>query len=198
MIQYHFPTAILSEFHPILANTMLPVARKYLDDPEIATTKWGYTTTFAYDKLGGIAYCPEVEPFKNFIEKTGRKYLQDLGYSTQGIEFFSFIFVSEMFDGASHDEHTHPESILSGLLYLQVPSGSSSLILTDPRPFRDFVHIPKLHNIPTSANVGEVAIEPKSGLFLMWESWLPHLVPKTRNKDDGRITMVFNICRKPA
>jgi len=35
-------------------------------------------------------------------------------------------------------------------------------------------------------------------LLLMWESWLPHLVPKTKNKDNGRITMVFNICRKSA
>jgi uncharacterized protein (TIGR02466 family) len=198
MIQYHFPTAILTEFHPITAKAMLPVARKYLDDSNIASTKWGYTTTYGFENPGGIAYMPDVEPFRILIEKTGRKYLHDLGYDSKSIEFFSFVFVSEMFDGASHDEHTHPESILSGLLYLQVPPGSSSLILTDPRPFRDFVHIPKLDNKPTSTNVSELSIEPKNGLLLMWESWLPHLVPKTKNKDNGRITMVFNICRKSA
>ena len=139
---------------------------------------------------------PDIEPFRIFIEKTGKKYLQDLGYSTQGLDFFSFVFVSEMFDGAFHEEHTHPEAILSGLLYLQVPEGSASLILTDPRPFRDFVHLDKLNDQTTSTNTSEVIISPKKGMFLMWEAWLPHLVPRTHNKDDGRITMVFNICRK--
>lgn len=196
MINYHFPTAVLMEFNPILANNMLPVARKYLDNPEIASKKWDYNTTFGYNNSGGIAYMPDIEPFRIFIEKTGKKYLQDLGYSTQGLDFFSFVFVSEMFDGAFHEEHTHPEAILSGLLYLQVPEGSASLILTDPRPFRDFVHLDKLNDQVTSTNTSEVIISPKKGMFLMWEAWLPHLVPRTRNKDDGRITMVFNICRK--
>ena len=196
MINYHFPTAVLSEFNPILANAMLPVARKYLDNPEFASKKWDYNTTFGYNNSGGIAYMPDIEPFRIFIEKTGKKYLQDLGYSTQGLDFFSFVFVSEMFDGAFHEEHTHPEAILSGLLYLQAPEGSASLVLTDPRPFRDFVHLDKLNDQPTSTNTSEVMITPKKGMFLMWEAWLPHLVPRTRNKDDGRITMVFNLCRK--
>ena len=196
MIQYIFPTAILSEMQLILANSMLPVAKKYLEDTSISKTKWGYTTSYGYRNPGGIADSPDIKPFKDAIEKIGRKYLKDIGYNDKELTFDTFIFVSEMFDGASHDEHTHPGSILSGLLYLQVPANSAPLIITDPRPFRQFVSLPKLED--TQTNINEITITPKAGLLVMWESWLPHLVPKSRNTDEGRITMVFNIARKLA
>jgi uncharacterized protein (TIGR02466 family) len=100
-----------------------------------------------------------------------------------------------MFEGNYHESHTHPNSILSGLLYLQVPEGSSPLIISDPRPFRNFVTLPRLGD--TATNIEEISITPKKGLLLMWESWIPHVVPQTHNTE-GRITMVFNLSRKLA
>lgn len=194
MINYYFPTAILSEYHPIMANNMLPVAKKYLADPSITTKKWGYKTSFSYPASNGLADMEDIKPFNEFILKTGKKYLTDLGYNCSRIELNPFIFVSEMFDGNYHEEHTHPESLLSGILYLQTPPGSSPIIFTDPRPFRNFIWMPKTGESLTNAE--EVPVEPKKGLFLMWESWLPHLVPQTSNKEEGRITLVFNISRK--
>ena len=139
---------------------------------------------------------PDVKPFKDAVELIGRKYLRDIGYNDKELVFDTFVFASEMRDGSSHDEHTHPGAILSGLLYLQVPKDSAPLIITDPRPFRKFISLPKLKD--TQTNIAEVLITPKTGLLVMWESWLPHLVPKSRNTDEGRITMVFNIARKLA
>lgn len=195
MIQYYFPTAILAEQHPIMANTMLPIAKKYLADAEYTKIKWGYKTTYDYAVDGGLSQFPDMQNFTDFIEKIGRKYIKDLGYNADVLKLFTMVFASEMTKGNYHEMHTHPDSILSGLLYLQVPPESSPLIFCDPRPFRQFVHIPRIGESAT--NIPEIIVHPKNGLLLMWESWIPHLVPQTHNKE-GRITLVFNICRKPA
>ncbi len=193
MIQYHFPTAVLTELHLILADAMLPVAKKYLSDPDYARHRWGYKNTF--DTSMQLGKQPDIEPFKNLVHKTARNYLRQLGYDEQQINFETQVFVSEMFEGNYHESHTHPNSILSGLLYLQVPEGSSPLIISDPRPFRNFVMLPRLGD--TATNIEEISITPKKGLLLMWESWIPHVVPQTHNTE-GRITMVFNLSRKLA
>lgn len=193
MIQYHFPTAVLSEHHIMLADKMLSVAKKYLADPAFVGRRWGYRNTF--DSPTALDNMPDIIPFKELVNKTGRNYLKQLGYNDSSIVFETQIFVSEMFEGNYHEEHTHPNSILSGLLYLQVPEGSAPLIVLDPRPFRNFVMLPKL--LDTIPNIEEISIKPSKGLLLMWESWIPHMVPQTHNKE-GRITMVFNLSRKSA
>jgi uncharacterized protein (TIGR02466 family) len=193
MINYYFPTAILAETHLILANKMLPVAKKYLEDPVYASTNWGYKTTYGYKDNGGLAYLPDVVDFTNFVETVGRKYLLELGYDANQIKFNTLVFASEIADGQHHERHTHPNSILSGLLYLQVPKGSAPLVINDPRPFRDFVYMPKIGD--TATNLSEIKFQPTKGLLLIWESWIPHLVPTSHNSE-GRITLVFNICRE--
>jgi uncharacterized protein (TIGR02466 family) len=188
-----FATGIDSKnlHHIILADKMLSVAKKYLNDSTYIGYRWGYKNTF--DAPIKLSEQIDIKPFKDQIEKSGRLYLRQLGYDESTITFETQVFVSEMIGGDYHESHTHPNSILSGLLYLQVPEGSAPLILSDPRPFRQFTMLPTLGN--TTTNIEEISITPKKGLLLIWESWIPHVVPKTNNKD-GRITMVFNICRK--
>ena len=193
MINYYFPTAVLSEHHVMLANQMLTVAKKYLVDPNYVRYRWGYKNTFDTSMQLGLQ--PDIKPFRDQIHKSGRKYLRQLGYDEASITFETQVFVSEMLEGDFHEVHTHPNSILSGLLYLQVPEGSSPLIILDPRPFRQFTILPRIDD--TATNIEEISINPTKGLLLMWESWIPHVVPKTQNKE-GRITMVFNLSRKPA
>jgi hypothetical protein len=41
--------------------------------------------------------------------------------------------------------------------------------------------------------MNKISIEPRKGLLLMWESWLEHSVEKNKNKDEGRISLVFNL-----
>ena len=120
-----------------------------------------------------------------------------LKISNDDIQFAEQIFVSEMFKGNYHLPHTHPGSILSGILYLQTPEGSSPLIIKDPRSFRDYYNFRKIPG-DFMTNKEQIAILPKKGLFIMFESWLNHVVPETSNENEGRITMVFNIARKYA
>jgi uncharacterized protein (TIGR02466 family) len=99
-----------------------------------------------------------------------------------------------MVEGDRHPLHTHPNSLLSGLLYLEIPEGSSPIIFSDPRPFRSMIALPKKGEKIT--NWEQVYFQPKQGTFMIWESWLGHEVPKNHSTK-GRITMVFNLGKIP-
>ena len=72
--------------------------------------------------------------------------------------------------------HNHPNSILSGILYLKVDWDSSKLVFQNPTSME-----------------GEVKeIKPKPGLLLMWPSFLMHVSGDTINKSKERIIIGFN------
>jgi uncharacterized protein (TIGR02466 family) len=187
-IGHFFPTAIASFKNEELAKQMLPLAKQYLADPKLVTNQWGYKNT--YTTGTGIANFKEIQPYVDFITAKGKEYLENIGYDSKKINFSVQVFVSEMVEGDVHKLHSHPNSLLSGLLYLQVPEGSSCIAFEDPRPFRNFIYMPKKGEMGT--NWDRVYFEPEEGLILMWESWIQHEVLKNESKE-GRITMVFNL-----
>jgi uncharacterized protein (TIGR02466 family) len=188
-IQYYFPTAIAIEKNISMAELMLPIAKKYLDDKSRLTYAWGYKNTFTPEGAG-LEELPDIKPFVDFIHAKGREFLFENGYDADKLDFSTQIFVSEMTAGDQHALHTHPNSLLSGLLYLEVPDGSSPIVFSDPRPFRSMVALPKKGEaVP---NWEQVYFQPESGTFMIWESWLAHEVPKNHS-EQGRITMVFNL-----
>jgi uncharacterized protein (TIGR02466 family) len=187
-IQYYFPTAIAIEKNVLLAEQMLPVAKKYLSNESLLTYTWGYKNTFTAE--AGIADFEDVKPFFNFINIKGKEFLVNNGYDADKLDFSTQIFVSEMVEGDQHSLHTHPNSLLSGLLYLEVPEGSAPIIFSDPRPFRSMISLPKKGDALT--NWENTIFHPEKGTFLIWESWLGHEVPKNHSKT-GRITIVFNL-----
>jgi uncharacterized protein (TIGR02466 family) len=183
-----FPTVIGSDSNLELAETMLPVARKYLDDQQHVTNAWGYKNTYTGGR--GIEEFSDLKPFVDYINTKAIEYLERSGYNSDQVNFRINIFASEMFEGDSHPIHSHANSILSGIFYLQVPEGSSSIIFYDPRTHYDSISLPKREH--HYFNWQEAYLNPESGLFLIWQSWLRHSVPTNKSKE-GRITLVFNI-----
>ena len=72
--------------------------------------------------------------------------------------------------------HKHPNSVVSGILYLKVDDDSSKLVFQNP-----------------TSMTGEVKeITPTNGLMLMWPSFLMHGSGATINKSKERIILGFN------
>jgi uncharacterized protein (TIGR02466 family) len=182
-----FPTVIATDFNKELAEQMLPVAKKYLSDCNILTNALDYKTT--YSSGNGIEHNPDVAPFLNYINKKAKEYLEKCGYDTLKISLNAKIFVSEMQYGDSHHSHVHPNCILSGIMYLQVPNGSAPIVFSDVRSAKRMISLPRQHD--TYINQSEVVVCPEPGMLLIWESWLSHSVPKNLS-NTGRITIVFN------
>lgn len=189
-IDYYFPTAIYSENLLSLAEKLLPVVQIYLKDNNFLTNHWGYDTTFKVES--GLENLLDFNEFNKIIQNKGKEFLNQLGYDTKHLEFTSQIFTSNMHYGDSHGTHCHPNSLLSGVFYLDVNKSSSPIIFQDPRPFRKFVSLPRGNE--TLASYEKIAIIPENGLLLIWESWLDHEVPK--NNSENRITLVFNLGKK--
>ena len=185
-INLYFPTVIAVDYNETLAVSLLPVAKKYLHECT-STNNLDYKSTYNADQ--GIENNNDVAPFLNYINEKALEYLEKCGYDSSGIKLHAKIFVSEMRNGDSHNVHIHPNCILSGIMYLQTPEGSSPIVFSDVRSARRMMSLPKTND--TFINQTETAIFPKQGMLLMWESWLTHSVPKNHSTD-GRITIVFN------
>lgn len=91
--------------------------------------------------------------------------------------------------GGHHSGHIHPHSIISGTLYVEVPSGTGPIRFEDPR-------LPLMMAAPTRrADAPEelrsfVTVAPRPGLLLLWESWLRHeVLPGARGE---RLSISFN------
>ena len=100
------------------------------------------------------------------------------------------LWVNLLKSGGRHSGHIHPHSILSGTLYVEAPTGSGAIGFEDPR-------LPLMMAAPLRrADAPEdlrtfVTVEPRSGLLLMWESWLRHEVRPAPGKGE-RLSISFN------
>ena len=179
-----FPTVLSGSMQKDLANQMLPLAKQYLSAGTYDANKLDYKNIYIAGP--NIKHDNNLTPFIDFILKAGAEHLESLQYDSASIKLNPQIYVGEMLENDFHNFHSHPGSILSGILYLQVPEGSAPIVFRDPRPFRSFI------NLPTKQSTSDVFLQPSEGLFLIWESWLGHEVPKNLSKE-ARITMVFNL-----
>lgn len=75
-------------------------------------------------------------------------------------------------EGGYNLPHIHPNRLLSGCFYLQVPEGSAPLAFRDPRPAVGLTAMPG-----QGANCGGlVTVQPYAGQLLVFPHWLEHQV----------------------
>ena len=170
---------------------MLPITKKVLLDENLVNKRWNYRTT--YSPYEGLEKLEEFKPFCNYVADLGMQFMIKQGYRLEFNRFNPRLFASEMVRGDFHNTHAHPNSVLSGIFYLQVPKNSSAIVFTDPRAIRKVVK--RQTEFETASNIDELVINPHTGMLLMWESWFEHYVPENYmlGKKDKRITLVFNL-----
>jgi len=179
-----------------LAEQLFPIARRVLSDPSKLTNEWNYKNTYTEDE--GLATEPELKFFVDIILKESKEYLENKSLTLKkDTELWVSIFASEMHNGDQHHPHTHPGALLSGLIYLQVPPGSSNLEFFSPRGknLAWTTLLEKSNTTQDTFNIDQthtISVTPEPGLFLFWESWALHRVP-VNNSVESRITMVFNV-----
>ena len=86
--------------------------------------------------------------------------------------------------------HTHNNSIISAIYYIQAPEGSGSTVFKDPKP----TDMLPLKNIMTDRNdltYEATNYSAETGKLLLFRSFVPHLVQQGTNTID-RITLSAN------
>ena len=91
--------------------------------------------------------------------------------------------------GGSHRSHAHPNSLLSGVWFVQSPEGSGQLEFRDPR-VNGWLRLERVEPVP--ANSQTVNVSPTPGLMLMFPSWLGHMVGQNTGAGE-RVSVAFNV-----
>jgi len=100
------------------------------------------------------------------------------------------LWVNLLKSGGQHSGHIHPQSIISGTLYVEVPAQSGAIRFEDPRlPL--MMAAPQRRKDAPQELQPFVSVEPRPGLLLMWESWLRHEVLPGTGRGD-RLSISFN------
>lgn len=100
------------------------------------------------------------------------------------------IWINVLEPGGAHAAHIHPQSVVSGTYYVEVPEGASAIRFEDPRLAFMMASPPRRARAARDAQTF-VSVAPKAGTLLLWESWLRHDVPVNAAASE-RISVSFN------
>lgn len=110
-------------------------------------------------------------------------FARDCGFSLDRRLRLDSLWVNLLKAGGQHSGHIHPNSLISGTFYVEVPAGSGAIRFEDPR-------LPLMMAAP--ARPGRfLTVAPRPGLLLLWESWLRHEVLPGTGRGD-RLSISFN------
>jgi uncharacterized protein (TIGR02466 family) len=149
----------------------------------------GYAGYTSYASLNDL---PKRDPafadLAKLLTRHARAFARELAWDAK--PRLDSLWVNLLKGGGHHSGHIHPHSILSGTLYVEAPEGSGAIRFEDPR-------LPMMMAAPTRRDDAPealkpfVAVEPRPGLLLMWESWLRHdVLPGTARGE--RLSVSFN------
>jgi uncharacterized protein (TIGR02466 family) len=151
---------------------------------------------------------PRAVEFGTFIAETGWKILEGQGYVTEGMSTtFHELWCQEHYKHSGMDQHIHANGAqLVGFYFIDTPENCSRPVLHDPRMGKVQVNLPEgnMQNVTPASNM--VNIEPKPGLLMFTNSWLPHSF--TRHGSDEPIRFIHftlgvqynapQMCKPPA
>lgn len=163
-------------------------AMRQIDEEGLAWSKKNYVGGYtSYSSIDNVHLrFPPFQELKKWIDQEVKKYIKNLNVDLQGRKVeMTTCWVNMMPSMVHHSLHLHPLCFVSGTYYVQVPRGSGSLKLEDPRMGLLMAAPPRKDNSYFHV------IEPKAGQLVLWESWLRHEV--TANGGTGeRISVSFN------
>ncbi|WP_375397241.1 TIGR02466 family protein [uncultured Sphingomonas sp.] len=144
----------------------------------------GYRGYTSYASLNDLPRRdPRIAGLVRLLDRHVAAFACDCGFELGKKLKLDSLWVNILRPGGTHSGHIHPHSVVSGTVYLAVPSGSGALRLEDPR-------LPLMMAAPSRPDTF-VHVAPRQGSVLLWESWLRHEV-MPNNARAERISISFN------
>jgi len=123
--------------------------------------------------------------FNNKLSLIVNKYAEEYGYEKLII---ANSWHNIQYKNSFLSTHCHPNSVISGVLYLKVDSLSSKLFFYNPNPHVQFSNYIQRNKF----NFKDESFEVKNGCLIMFPSWLQHGSGYQENKSEERISFSFN------
>ena len=171
-----FPTLVYEfQFDPSNREEMIALVRE-LD------ARGGYK----YNRLNEKK---EFAHFTTYVHGLCEQILEYQGYEYNSIEITQ-MWPNIMGYGSVHSQHSHPNSFLSGVWYLQTPE-ETSLRFHDPRAQANVLR-PRRKN-RNRLNKSVQSFPAEYGKGLLFSGWMQHSVPQIKTPGDlERISISWN------
>ena len=184
-----FPT-LLYEAEIADADTLAELAHsiRSLARDDRAGVRWSREKNYSgYTSYASLNDLPKRDPaFADLARRLVRhaaSFADECGFGLSRKPRLDSLWVNLLKAGGQHGGHIHPHSVISGTFYVEVPPGSGSIRFEDPR-------LPLMMAAPAREETF-VAIEPRPGMLLLWESWLRHEVLPGSGRGE-RLSISFN------
>ena len=134
---------------------------------------------------------PGFKDLENALAQSMMQVANDQALSFQGV-YCTGMWANISKNTYAHPEHSHPNSWMSGILYVKSPNGSAPTLFIDPRPARQVVQYNTVQD--TRENGFQYVNAPTEGEIVIFPSWMKHSVPPSveMSNDEERITLAFN------
>ena len=135
--------------------------------------------------------CPEMQSVNNYITQKVKEYLyDDCGISEEIIPELVTSWVNLHKKGDWSHQHSHYNSVVSGVWYLSTtPESGDFIIHPDNKLFGNLLDLPK--RVYNEFNVDQYAFLPQNGDMLLFPSTMKHSV-RVNNCDNERLSLAFN------
>ena len=149
----------------------------------------GYTS---YASLSDLTWrSPIFEELKKLLDLHVDQFSKELDFNLEGrILKLEDIWINILAEGGNHSAHLHPNSVISGTIYISMPAETSAIKFEDPRHPMMMAAPSRLDNAKEYLKPF-IYVSPLVGEILLWESWLRHEVPTNMSSED-RISISFN------
>jgi uncharacterized protein (TIGR02466 family) len=159
---------------------------RQLSKDDVAGRNWSREHRYpGYTSYASLNDLPKRDPafaqLAKLLSRHAASFARDLRWDAK--PKLDSLWVNLLKSTGHHSGHIHPHSILSGTLYVDVPQGSGAIRFEDPR-------LPLMMAAPVRPGVF-VTVDPRSGLLLLWESWLRHEVLPGSSRGE-RLSISFN------
>ena len=137
---------------------------------------------------------PRLQEFRTYIEVTAWNILDSQGYEMSMYNALAHeIWCQEHYKFSNQELHVHGfGSQISGFYFLSCPENCGRPIIHDPRPTKHYADLPEKATDAVTAATKIINFEPKPGMLMFSNSWLPHSFSKNGNKKPFRF-IHFNI-----
>jgi uncharacterized protein (TIGR02466 family) len=133
---------------------------------------------------------PTVADLAKLLTRHATRFAGECAFDLSRKPRLDSLWVNLLKSGGHHSGHFHPNSMISGTFYVEVPPNSGAIRFEDPRSPLMMAAPPRQKDAPQELQPF-VSVEPHPGLLLLWESWLRHEVLAGTGKG-ARLSISFN------
>ena len=148
---------------------------------------------------GNMLEDDRIAPFAEFVGKTTWGILADQGFAMDGFNTsFTELWCQEHYQTSSMEYHAHGGgNFIVGFYFLDVPEGSPTAVIHDPRPARAMLTLPETDQTQATLASTMINFKPEPGMMIFAPAWLAHSFGRNASKAPFRFVH-FNLTAIPA